>query len=294
MENSKAIIDISDEQEKKICETFCKGLTPEQRTMFLQTCRHTQLNPFLNQICVVPRKNKNFQTGEWETKITIQTMIDGYRLIAERTGKYMPGKEYSFEYKGNPSIPYSATAHLKKYGPDKQWHEISHTVYWNEYAPMKDGKPTGQWNKMPHVMLGKCAESACLRKAFPADLSGLYTKEEMEQDGENTIAISPVVEPEKQISQQQKQESQQESLIGQPEEKPIELIDGEQISILESLIDPFDMQYKADMFKWLTTKCDKQIQEFQDVPKKFFDTCLRSATKRKEECQKNLEIIDQF
>jgi hypothetical protein len=51
------------------------------------------------------------------------------------------------------------------------------TARWSEYCP--DNAP--MWKRMPHTMLGKCAEALALRKAFPQQLAGLYSREEMDQ-----------------------------------------------------------------------------------------------------------------
>ncbi len=51
-----------------------------------------------------------------------------------------------------------------------------------EYAATdRDGKLERMWATKSCVMIAKCAEALALRKAFPNDLSGIYTSDEMAQ-----------------------------------------------------------------------------------------------------------------
>lgn len=157
--------------------TICKGSTDDEFELFLHACTRTGLDPFMRQIYAV----KRWDSSLGRNSMSIQVGIDGYRLIAERTGKYSPGKESTFAYDENRNI-ISSTSFVKKQTHDGTWHEVSATAFFSEYCQKtKDGRPTKFWMQMSHTMLSKCAEALALRKAFPGDLSGIYTKEEMMQ-----------------------------------------------------------------------------------------------------------------
>lgn len=168
--------------------TYMKGATSDELALFANVCKRTGLSPEMKQIYPVPR---------WDTKLgknvfSFQTSIDGFRLIAERTGRYAPGKQADYAYNDKNEV-ISATAYVKKCTQDGTWHEVAVTAFYEEYVQLtKDGKPTQFWDRMPHVMLAKCAESLALRKAFPAELSGLYTQEEMAQSHSNEPEVKAI------------------------------------------------------------------------------------------------------
>lgn len=166
--------EFSQEMKNTLKNQLCRGISDEDFNIFIHACMRTGLDPFMRQIYAVPRSGR----------MTIQTGIDGYRLIADRTGKYAPGREPTFTYKDGKIE--SATSYVRKMTQDGTWHEVSATAFFSEYCPGE----TSFWKKMPHSQLSKCAEALAIRKAFPADCSGIYTDDEMAQASKHTAGVS--------------------------------------------------------------------------------------------------------
>lgn len=156
------------EQIDLIKRTVANGTTDDELKLFLYMASRTGLDPFARQIHAIKRKGR----------MTIQIGIDGYRVIADRTGRYAPGREPAFNYDDEGKLK-SATAYVKKLAGNT-WHEVAATAHWDEFYP-GDGDNGFMWRKMPHTLLAKVAECQALRRAFPAELSGLYSNEEMAQ-----------------------------------------------------------------------------------------------------------------
>lgn len=133
-----------------------------------------RLNPMLNQIHFVRRRNKD---GTYA--VTAQVSIDGFRLTAQRTGEYAGSEEAVFEYAEGDKLkkkPTKATVTVYRLVAGQRC-SFTASARWDEYySPVG-----GMWDRMSHVMLAKCAEAQALRKAFPAELANLYSDEEMAQ-----------------------------------------------------------------------------------------------------------------
>jgi phage recombination protein Bet len=160
-------------------------VTHAELTGFLHLTQRTGLDPFSRQIYLIGR----YDSRSGRKVFSPQTGIDGYRIVAQRTA----------ERTGTP-LSYDDSLWC---GEDGAWHDVwlskeppraaKVTVYrgaskfsavatYDEYVQTKKGgEPTNMWARMPAVMLAKCAESLALRKAFPHDLAGVYTTEEMMQ-----------------------------------------------------------------------------------------------------------------
>lgn len=168
MSNELQKIDFSPETVELIKRTIAKDATDDELKLFLHQCKRTQLDPMTRQIYFMKRAGK----------VSIQTSIDGFRVIAERSGDYAGQDEPVFS-KDQESGEMFCKVTVYRFRNDLRYPAAVGVAYWKEYCPA-----SGQdfmWKKMPHTMLSKVAEALALRKAYPQDLSGLYTGDEMAQ-----------------------------------------------------------------------------------------------------------------
>ncbi len=188
--------EFSNEQIKLLAETVAKGCDQNELAFFLQVAKLKRLDPFTGQIHVV----KRWDSTLGKEKITVQVGVDGYRAIASRTGDLagIDDPEYDTETDEHPNW---AKITVYRYGRGDEKVPYRATARWGEYVQVYKDKQTGElkpnpmWKKMPFLMLGKVAEALALRKAFPDELSGMYTNEEMGQADNEGVIPAPTGKP---------------------------------------------------------------------------------------------------
>ena len=165
----------NNEQITVIKKQLCPGISDPDLLHFGMVCQRTGLDPFARQIYAIMRGNK----------MTIQTGIDGYRLTAARSGVLagIDDAEYDSEESDNPAWA-RVTVYRMVQGVRCPFIAKAR---WSEYRQAS----SPMWKTMPYLLLGKCAEALALRKAFPAELSGMYTNDEMMQADNEPIPVAP-------------------------------------------------------------------------------------------------------
>jgi phage recombination protein Bet len=157
--------------------------------VFLHQCQRTGLDPFAKQIYMIGRKSKG------EVKWTIQTGIDGYRVlgdrVAERRGDVIEHDEplwaddegvwHDVWTWGNAptAAKYVIRKNGKRFVATAMYREFVQTTY--------QGEPNAMWTRMPCNQLAKCAEVQAWKKVYPNDFAGLVHEDAAQPiDGDTT------------------------------------------------------------------------------------------------------------
>lgn len=163
-----------------LADTLCKGATEAELHLFAQVCDRTTLDPFTRQIYWIRGKGA-------------VVSIDGFRVVAERTGKYRGqlgpywcGEDGVWKDVWLSKTPPAAcrVGILRAGFSEPLWA----TALLSAYI-----QATPTWQKMAPHMLSVRAEALGLRRAFPQELSGLYSEDELGiEGGSNTLLDAPV------------------------------------------------------------------------------------------------------
>ncbi|MXN51865.1 phage recombination protein Bet [Shinella sp. AETb1-6] len=214
--------DLTARQVALVKDTVAKDCNGDEFSLFMEVARAKGLDPFLGQIIPMVFSKDNAA----KRKLTIIISRDGQRVIAQRCGDYRPASKPP-EYERdkdlisplNPQGIVSATVYLWKQDPKtSDWYEVAGQAFWEEFAPVSDEwvydqeagkrKPTGKkvldssgnWCRMPRLMIAKCAEMQALRAGWPEQFTGLYDEAEMDRAKVLDLSATEIVEHDRQES----------------------------------------------------------------------------------------------
>ena len=185
-----------------IKRTIAKGTSDDEFALFMTVAQRRGLDPFDRQIHAVMR----YDTDLERKVMAIQVGIDGYRLGATRTGEedgqdgpYWCGEDGAWKDVWlSDEAPRAAKVVVYRKGRARGYVGIA---LWASYVQtVKGGGVNSMWRRHGPGQLAKCAEALAIRKAFPQELGGTHTDDELGADAidvefRTVETATPVVQP---------------------------------------------------------------------------------------------------
>lgn len=157
------------------------AVTDQEVVMFLNLCKAQHLNPFLRDAYLIKYGSMpaTIVTGK---EVFTKRARRNKDYAGQQAGIIVQKQDGSIENRiGTLKLPDEAIvggwAKIFIKGYDVP---VEITVSFDEYVGVKkDGETNGQWSKKPATMIRKVALVQALREAFPEDLQGMYSQEEL-------------------------------------------------------------------------------------------------------------------
>lgn len=214
-----------------IKDTVAKDCNRDEFDLFVEVARGKGLDPFLGQI--IPMIFSKNDAAKRKMTIIISRdgqRVIAQRCGDYRPASKPPTFEYDADLRGltNPKGIVTATVYLwKQDAKTNTWYEVAGQVDWDEFAPIKTGADeyewvdtgevwedsgnpkkkkvpvgetrqmlddSGNWARMPKLMIAKCAEMQALRAGWPEQFSGLYDEAEMDRAKAIDLDASQIVD----------------------------------------------------------------------------------------------------
>lgn len=198
-------------------------VTDQEVAMFINLCKYQHLNPFTKEAYLIKYGSSpaTIVTGKeaFQKRAMRNPRFEGYQAGVIIAKKDSDGNATEFEYRtgalalGNEML----VGGWAKVFVEGYREPIEAAITYREYVGKKNnGEVNQQWSTRPATMLRKVALVQALREAFPEDLGGLYSSEEVaigldevpildpeENPNEGNIIDAPVVPPEQPATEEQ-------------------------------------------------------------------------------------------
>lgn len=161
------------------------GAKDESILLAVDYCKARKLDILKKPCHIVPMSVTDAKTGNKNWRDVIMPGIYEQRITAFRTSQMAGQDEPVFgdtvTFRGIEAPEWCRVTVYRFINNERC--AFSHTEYFSEAcATTKEGKPNSMWSKRPRGQLAKCAEAGALRKAFPDELGGVITADEVNEE----------------------------------------------------------------------------------------------------------------